>query len=151
MQAMAAPTNEELSEELVLISVRLIRRLRGLDPSPALTRAEASALAVLVFGGQLTMGELARYEGVKAPTMTRQVQNLERRGLVRRQPDSADARINRIAVTASGRKLFLAGQKRLLTPLIELLGSFDRSELASLIAALPVLRKVANVGGQGGE
>jgi len=148
---MASPGNEELSEELVLIAVKLIRRLRGLDPSPALTRAEASVLAVLVFAGELTMGELARQEGVKAPTMTRQVQNLERRGLVRRQADSADARITRIAITASGRKLFVAGQKRLLTPLVELLRSFDRSELATLISAMPVLRKVANVGGRRAE
>lgn len=140
-------TLETLSDELVLISIKLARRLRGLDPAPLLSPPEASALAVLVHAGAVTLGELARHEGVRAPTVTRLVQNLERKGLVRRVGDTADARVSKVIVTAVGRKVFLTGHKRKLQPLIELIGSLAPLERARLIAALPALRKIANVGG----
>jgi len=145
---MTTPSLDVLSEELVLISIKLVRRLRGLDPTPALSPAESSALAVLIFAGEITMGELASYEGVKAPTMTRLVQNLEQRGVIKRIKDEKDARIFRLGVTATGRKLFTTGQKRRLQPLIKLLDSLEASDRTKLMAALPVLRKIAEVGEQ---
>src|SRR5687768_1690976 len=134
---MDEPSLESLADDLVLVAVHLVRRLRGLDTAPALTRAEASALAVLVFAGESTMGELARHEGVKAPTMTRLVQGMEQRKWVRRVRDEADARVSRVAVTAAGRKLFLAGQKRRLQPLIALLRALPAAERRALVLALP--------------
>jgi DNA-binding MarR family transcriptional regulator len=140
-------TVETMSDELVLISIKLVRRLRGLDPAPLLSPAEASALAVIAYAGAVTLGELARYEGVRAPTVTRLAQNLERKGFIRRVSDTADARVSKVVVTAVGRKVFSAGHKRKLKPLIELIGSLTLAERAHLTAALPALRKIANVGG----
>ena len=42
---------------------------------------------MIVFGGPLTLGELAAAEQVKPPTMTRLVSALEDAGLVRRESD----------------------------------------------------------------
>lgn len=146
MQAMENSSNDALADELVLISVKLVRRLRAMDPSPVLSPAESSALAVLIFAGDLTLGELARYEGVKAPTMTRLVQNLEQRDVIRRVRDSNDARIFRVSATTPGKKLFAAGQKRRLQPLIRKLALLTDAERASLVKAMPSLRKIADVG-----
>lgn len=139
-------SNDALADELVLISVKLVRRLRALDPSPALSPAESSALAVLIFAGDLTLGELARHEGVKAPTMTRLVQNLEQRDVIKRVRDSNDARIARVSATSLGKKLFAAGHKRRLQPLIRKLALLTDAESASLAKAMPALRKLADVG-----
>jgi DNA-binding MarR family transcriptional regulator len=143
---MKEPSLEDLSDELVLICVRLIRRLRALDRAPALSRPEASALAVLVFAGPVSLSELARHEGVRAPTITQLMKNLQERGLIRRLRDAADARVVRVTATAAGKKLFFAGQKRKLQPLVELLATLDADELAGLRSAMPTLRKFAAVG-----
>ena len=60
------------------------------DAEAGLTPARLSALSVLVFGGPVPLGRLARIEGVSSPTMTRLVDALEAAGLAAREahPDS---------------------------------------------------------------
>ena len=70
-----------------------------------LTPARASALSIMVFGGRVTIGQLAQAEHVSAPTMTRLVVGLERDGLVRRQDDPDDGRIVWLEATARGTRI----------------------------------------------
>jgi DNA-binding MarR family transcriptional regulator len=51
--------------------------------------------------------ELANHAGTDAMMTSQVVRALERQGLLRRQPDDADARIKRLRTTAKGRKLAL--------------------------------------------
>ena len=62
-----------------------------------------SALSVVVFGGPLTLGQLAAAEQVKPPTMTRIVTGLEKEGLVQRLGDVNDRRLTQIQATVKGR------------------------------------------------
>jgi MarR family transcriptional regulator for hemolysin len=54
-----------------------------------------------------TQGELAEAIGVRQPTLTHHLHGLERAGLVTRERDPGDRRVQVVSVTESGRQLFL--------------------------------------------
>src|SRR5215467_14630401 len=78
-------------------AIHILRRVRRADESLGLGPSRLSALSVVVFGGPLSLGDLARAEQVSAPTMSRLVAALERAGLVRRRADGKDGRVVRVA------------------------------------------------------
>src|SRR5574339_108325 len=78
------------------LAIHLLRRLRREDVNAGLTGPRLSALSVVVFGGLITLGDLAAAEQVKPPTMTRLVRALEEEGLVRREADASDGRVVRL-------------------------------------------------------
>ena len=63
-----------------------------MDARSGLSAARLSALSVVVYGGPLTMSELARAERVSNPTITSTVSGLESAGLVARTRPAGDAR-----------------------------------------------------------
>ena len=81
-------------------------------PPPGEGPARLSALSVLVFGGPMTLGQLAAAEQVKPPTMSRIVTGLEQSRLAERLTDSKDARRIRIRATPSGERLLHQGRRR---------------------------------------
>src|SRR3954468_16961469 len=83
-------------------AIHLLRRLRRQDDAMGLTPARASALSIMVFGGRVTIGQLAQAEQVSAPTMTRLIVGMERDGLVRREDDPADGRVVWLQATPKG-------------------------------------------------
>ena len=91
-----------VAERLHAAAIHLLRRLRRQDDAMGLTPARASALSIMVFGGRVTIGQLAQAEQVSAPTMTRLVVGLERDGLVRRDDDPHDGRVVWLQATAKG-------------------------------------------------
>ena len=105
-----------LADRLHSVAIRLLRRARREDAAMGLPPAQASVLSVLVFGGARTLSALADVEQVKAPTMTRIVDALERAGLAQRQPDADDRRKLSIAATASGVRLMQKGRSRRVNP-----------------------------------
>lgn len=133
------PDDQALAHALVMMAVRLPRVLRALDDASTLTPTEASALAVLVHGGAMNIGELARHEDVRPPSMTRTVTQLESKGLVERRPSETDGRAWLVDVTPIGRKLFREGHQRKLAPLVTWLHELEPSTKKKLIVALPTL------------
>ncbi len=77
-----------------------------------LTAPRASVLSVLVFRGPVTMSALAEAEQVRPPTITRLVDGLERRGLVRRVGDRDDGRVQLVEATPAGKRLLQKGRAR---------------------------------------
>jgi DNA-binding MarR family transcriptional regulator len=68
-----------------------------------LTRADVNLLHhLLTVGEGIRLGDLADRLVVDAPTVTRRVQQLESRRLVRRTPDRLDRRAQLVQLTASG-------------------------------------------------
>lgn len=137
---MDAPLSS-LAERLHSAAIHLLRRLRREDEAMGLGPARASALSVLVFAGPLSLGELARAEQVRPPTMSRIVKALEGAGLVRRERDAADARAIRLAATARGRKLLLAGRRRRVRALVQLLGKLSPREQLILRQSVELLER----------
>ena len=131
-----------LADRLHSVAIRLLRRARREDAAMGLPPAQASVLSVLVFGGARTLSALADVEQVKAPTMTRIVDALERAGLAQRQPDADDRRKLSIAATASGVRLMQKGRSRRVNALAQLLADLDRDERAVLEEAIALLARL---------
>jgi DNA-binding MarR family transcriptional regulator len=89
------------------------------------TLPQYRVLVVLAASGPRGTAELAAALAVNPSTATRMCDRLVRKGLVRRQRQSADRRTVRIALTEAGRDLVAEVSRR------------RRAELARLLAALP--------------
>jgi DNA-binding MarR family transcriptional regulator len=135
-----------LADRLHSASIRLLRRLRVEDSQAGLTAPRLSALSVIVHAGPLTLGELARAEQVKPPTITRLVQELEREGLVTRVVDKQDRRIVRVRATAKGKRLLSEGRSRRVAALAGSLAARPVAERKVLLDAVGVLERL--LGGQ---
>jgi DNA-binding MarR family transcriptional regulator len=67
---------------------------------------EWRALAALYARRRCTMSELADLAAIDRTTLTRTVDRMQRAGWLTRLSDGADMRVTRLALTASGEKLF---------------------------------------------
>jgi DNA-binding MarR family transcriptional regulator len=132
----------QLADRLHSAAIHLLRRLRRVDTKTGLSGPRLSALSVVVFGGPLTLGELAAAEQVKPPTMTRLVRALEARGLVTREPDEHDGRVVRLRATAKGRTLMAEGRARRVRTLADELRELDERDVTALREAVGVVEGV---------
>src|SRR5271157_4062897 len=107
-----APDPAKIADQLHSAAIHLLRRVRKQDAATGEGPARLSAMSVLVFGGPMTLGELAAAEQVRPPTMTRVVTGLEQGGLARRVADPMDARRVRVCATRKGVRLLQRGRKR---------------------------------------
>jgi MarR family transcriptional regulator for hemolysin len=71
------------------------------------TPATWQVLSSLQDGAHRTQGELAAAVGVRSPTLTHHLDGLERAGLVTRERDPANRRVQRVALTEAGEALFV--------------------------------------------
>ena len=122
----------EAADRLHSAAIHLLRFVRLQDTKSGVGPARLSALSVLVFGGSMTLGQLANAEQVKPPTMTRIVKGLEQGGLAERVNVPSDARQIQIRATAKGARLLQAARKRRIRSLAQLLGSIDPESLRLL-------------------
>jgi DNA-binding MarR family transcriptional regulator len=132
----------EIAARLRLSATRLARRLRqeaGTGHSPS----QLSALAAVFHNGPLTLGELAEYERVSPPTITKVAAKLEADGLIQRAPDPNDGRVSRVTVTRAGRALILQTRERKTTWLTARVRDLDAADRAHLAAALDVLDELS--------
>ncbi|HLJ89488.1 MAG TPA: MarR family transcriptional regulator [Candidatus Angelobacter sp.] len=120
-----------IADRLHSASIHLLRRLRANDRASGIGPAQISALAVLVFGGPRSLGELAEAEQVRPPTMSRIVVGLERAGLVRRR-ETEDRRRVRLEPTAKGTRILHEGRKRRVESLTGALHSLNEGEVQQL-------------------
>jgi DNA-binding MarR family transcriptional regulator len=134
--------SEELADGLHSAAIHLLRRVRKQDTKTGEGPARLSALSVLVFGGPITLGQLAEAEQVRPPTMTRIVTGLERGGFVERVPDKEDGRRVTILPTAKGASLLKRGRKLRVAYLARQLEGLNAEEQVRLEQGLRVLRKV---------
>jgi len=136
------PRAEELADQLHSSAIHLLRQLRREDDASGLSAPRLSALSVVVFGGPLTLGQLAAAEQVKPPTMTRIVTGLEKDALVQRIADSHDRRLTRIRATDKGQRILAAGRARRVEKLATAVKQLDPSELAELARGVQLLEAI---------
>jgi len=126
---------------------RLARRLRadrlskGLEP--ALSDTQLAALAALERHSAMTPGELADYEKVQPPSMTRVIAALEERGLVMREPHATDRRQVVLSVTGHGRDVVQQSRRLREAWLAQRLRELSPEERAVLRQAAPILEKLS--------
>ena len=132
----------ELADKLHSAAIHLLRKLRREDESSGLNAPRLSALSVIVFGGPLSLGDLATAEQVRPPTMTRIVDALEAQGLVTRHRDETDGRSIRLAATPAGKALLMKGRKRRVDALARQIAQLDGVQREKLQAATEILADV---------
>src|SRR3954451_18288827 len=140
------PDNEipALSSGLRMSVMRLARRLRNQRSDElGLPLAQLSALATLDRSGPMSPGELAVCEDGSAPSMTRVLAALVDAGLVARASHPTDGRQQVVSVTAEAHELLEADRRRRDAWLAQRLGDLTDVERRALLAAAPVLAKLA--------
>jgi DNA-binding MarR family transcriptional regulator len=138
----APPTYAEpaTAEEAVMVTLaRLGRRMRQRMPGEELDFPAILLMKALHHGGPLRLSSLATALDVDASTVSRQVRQLEDRGLLERTGDPDDGRASRIALSPEGRTRLEAGAQRRRTFVGGLMESWraeDRDQLRSLLNRL---------------
>lgn len=81
-----------------------VKLLREATPFP-LTPSQFQVLKLMSFNGHHQVGEVADFLGVSPPAATKNIDKLERLGLVTRTPSKGDRRATLLAVSRKGRRL----------------------------------------------
>ena len=126
--------------------LRLGRRLRY----QTLGDGDLSATELAVLGrigrcGPMAPSALARAEHVKPPSMTKVIESLEERHLVRRDPHPTDRRQCLISRTDEGEAFVLETRRRRTAWLAQQMSELSPDERATLLAAGPVLDLLADL------
>ena len=135
-----------VADRLHSAAIHLLRRLRVEDKAMGLSAPRTSALSVIVFRGPITMSALAEAEQVKPPTITRLVEGLERRGLVRRLSDASDGRVQLVEATAAGRGLLNKGRARRVARLAQGVAQLSKDDQDLLAGAAELMDRLAAMG-----
>ncbi len=131
----------EVADRLHSAAIHLLRYARKQDVLSREGPARLSALSVLVFGGPMTLGQLATAEQVKPPTMSRIVAGLKRSGLARIDEDAHDARRIRVSVTAKGERVLQEARQRRIRLLAEMLDQVGEHETEVLREAAEIIER----------
>lgn len=131
----------EVARGLHSAAIRLLRTVRREDKLTGISPPRLSALSVLVFGGPMSLADLAAAEEVRAPTMSRIVEGLVTDGLATRETDPSNRRKVLIAATEEGRGRLEAGRERRVRALTERLRRLADSEQRALARGVEVLER----------
>ena len=127
-------------------AIHLLRRISQEDRATGLSAARLSALSVVVYGGPLTVGDLARRERVAAPTISRLVEALVQKGLLTREARAGDRRVVQLLATPRGRRVLEQGRARRILRLAGELRALPAGELLALEKAVGILERLENGG-----
>jgi DNA-binding MarR family transcriptional regulator len=132
---------EELADRLHSAAIHLLRHVRVQDAASGLAPARLSALSVLVFGGAMSLNDLARAEQVRPPTMSRIVDALESTNLIRRTVNQQDRRAVVLEATEKGTAILWQGRKRRVKFLVKHLSRLSEQERKQIEAAIKAIQK----------
>lgn len=132
----------QLADTLHSAAIHLLRNLRISDAEAGIAPAQLSALSVLVYGGAMTLGRIASIEQVTAPSMSRTIDELERKDLVRRARDKRDRRVVYAVATREGTRVLELARQRRLNTLSMALAELEHQERDTLSSALETIGKL---------
>ncbi len=134
----------DLAASLRIGVMRLGRRLRVERTGDDLTLTQLSVLGTLARYGALPIGEIAAYENVKPPSMTRTVAYLEELGLVTRRPSATDGRQVVVDLTGEAERVLDADRRRRDAWLAQRLVALTPEQRALLRQVAPLLDDLAS-------
>lgn len=126
--------------------LRLGRRLRYQTLGDAdLSATELAVLSRIGLCGPMAPSALARAEHVKPPSMTKVIERLEDKGLVRRDPHPTDGRQCLISRTEAGESFIKATRERRTAWLAERFDLLSDEDRRAVLAAAPALQRLADL------
>jgi DNA-binding MarR family transcriptional regulator len=131
--ARAAAVRDAIS---ALLEVRGWYRETHRWASPDRPAASLWALALVEAHGPARVGELAEHARLDVSVVSRQLQQLEREGLVERSRDPEDGRAHLVRLSDGGRAVLAEGRANLDAVATERLRGWDTQQLTTLAASL---------------
>ncbi len=139
-----ARTDAGLASAMRVSVMRLSRRLRNeREVSDDLTANHLAVLGTLTRHDALTIGELAALEKVQPPSMTRIVDRLTEKGLVRREPHPDDRRLVVVKLTSTADAVIREARRRKEAWLALRLKELTAEERQILRDAAPILERLS--------
>jgi len=142
MTSKISQDSQIIADEIHSAAIHLLRKLRREDSQSGLNSPRLSALSVVVFGGPVTLGDLAAAEQVRPPTMTRIVDALAELRLVTKTRNAEDGRSTHITATPAGTKLLMRGRERRVRALATQIAQLNREQRTTLQDAAKILKHV---------
>jgi DNA-binding MarR family transcriptional regulator len=105
-----------------------VRLLREVSPCP-LTPSQFQLLKLMSLNGGHQVGEVADFLGVSPPAATKNIDKLERLGLVTRAPVKGDRRATLLSVSRKGRRLVRKYEEHRAERLMPVLADFKAAEI----------------------
>ena len=141
-----ARTDAGLASALRVSVARLGRRLRAEhDPeNETVSVGQLSVLGALSRNGPSSVGELAAFERVQPPSMTRTVNCLEEGGYVVRGRHATDGRQVVVALSPKGEEALALERRRRDAWLAKRLRELTPEERSVLRQAAPIIERLAN-------
>ena len=136
-------TADDAALQLVLALHRLVRSLRASGTTAGLHPTQLLMLVHLIQSGPRRIGELAAWIPCSQPTATTVANALAADGLVDRVRDTSDGRAIQLRITDAGRAVVQDVVRGQAERLDERLAALTAAERAQVLAAVPVLRKMA--------
>jgi DNA-binding MarR family transcriptional regulator len=132
------------SARLLLDVVMLVMRTVAADmrKSPRPLAPAQMGLLMRIAAEPCTMSELARFQAVSLPTISKSVDMLVRRGWVERWIDKQDRRQTMTRLTPSGKRMLAHIKQRTERQVAHTLAPLTPPERAQLLSTLNILRRV---------
>jgi DNA-binding MarR family transcriptional regulator len=112
-----------------------LKLLREVSAHP-LSLPQLQLLKLMVRDGQHQPNEIARFLGVSAPAATKNIDKLERLGLVVRQRSAGDRRVTLLSASPEGRQLVEGYERRKAQLVRPVLDRFSPEELRQLVSLM---------------
>ena len=135
----------ELAATLRPSLLRLTRILRNQRADMSVSLTQLSAMGTLYKKGPMSAGDLAAFERVQPPSMTKVLASLEEKQLVTREPHPSDKRQVIITLTEAGSELLESERQQRHAWLSQRLAQLTPEERATLRDVIPVLDKLAEL------
>jgi DNA-binding MarR family transcriptional regulator len=144
-QASGTPTSPE--QAVIFMIMQAARRLKTRHPEDLVDPSSFPLARQLMCTDAMRVSDLAATIGLDASTVSRQIKQLEDKGILERTPDPADGRASLVRLTATGRTTMQAAFKRRFERIQGVLGSWndaDRAQLQRLLTRLATDLAAAN-------
>jgi len=138
-------SSHEIAEELRPVLLRIGHELRR-ETELGVTSHQATLLWLVKTRPGLSLRELARAQGISAPSLSAAVDRLEALGLIRRVRSTDDRRRVGLELTTEGRTTLRRVRARRTTRLGNRLARLSEEDRERIERALPALRSLLEVG-----
>jgi len=144
MGRMTEPTAEDIAARIRPAMTKLYVMYFRIAEQSDLTGPQLSIMARLKSNGPSRISQIAREEGIRMPTASNALHQLEQRELVERIRDEQDRRGVRVQLTRLGEsELERVGEERT-KYLAEMLGTLSEEDLAQVSEMTDIVNKLAD-------
>jgi DNA-binding MarR family transcriptional regulator len=145
---MTATTNQECAKEILDVIPLVMKEIRAQmrnRRTPELTVPQFRTLSFIDRNAGASLTQVADHIGITLPSMSKLVDDLLRKGLLKREEHPADRRRVKLLATPRGVKITEASRQGTMNYLAQKLGDISAQDRETLINAMEKLRSVFTV------